>query len=139
MFKTTIFAHFDRCDPAGILFYGNYAILGHQVLEQYIPALGISWSEWFENKNFGVPIRKLDVDYLRSIFAGRQYVALAQVGTVKNSSVEFVVEFAEPGGEICARINSIHVFVDLTTAKKMMIPPLIKELLQKGVHEGSKA
>lgn len=132
-FQRSVFAHFHLCDPAGILFYGNYAAIGHQVLEEFIVAMGIPWREWFENAKWGIPIRKLDVEYRAPVWAGRTYQAKASVTKLGETSVEFQVNLFDESDNHCTQIRTVHVFIDLKSKQKMPIPDSFLMCLRKGL------
>lgn len=138
-FKTQIFTHFDRCDLAGIVFYGNYAALAHQVLEQFIPHMGIPWQTWFQNPTWAMPIRKLDVEYFKPLFAGQNYQAEAAVVKIGDSSLTFSVEFLDSQGELCTRIQTVHVCVALKDKKKAALPPEFRKQLNSWLLKKSSA
>ncbi len=129
-FKTQIFTHFDRCDLAGIVFFGNYAAFAHQVLEEFIPAMGIEWRTWFHDPSLGIPVRKLEVEYLKPLFAGRHYTATAVVERLGQTSVTFCVEFSD-GAEVCSRIRSVHVFLSMKEKKVINIPESFRDHLSR--------
>jgi 4-hydroxybenzoyl-CoA thioesterase len=128
-FEKSIFANFHLCDPAGILFYGNYAGIQHQVFEDYILTLGFTWQEWFQNPEFGVPLRKLEIDYLHPLFAGHTYKATAKFARLGTTSLDFVVQLFNDNGSLCTTIRTTHVFLNLKRKEKMPIPDDIRRRL----------
>jgi 4-hydroxybenzoyl-CoA thioesterase len=131
-FEKQIFAHFHLCDPAGILFYGNYGGVNHQVIEDYIVHLGFAWSEWFENPKFGVPLRKLEIDYLTPVFVGRSYKATAEVLRLGTTSMDFQVQLFNSEGQLCTKIRTTHVFFNFQSKLKMQIPDDFRRRLLAG-------
>lgn len=129
-FEKQLFVHFDQCDPAGIVFYGNYAALGHRVLEEFIVSMGIPWEEWFACDRWGVPIRHLEIEYLKPLYAGQKYLAHASISKLGETSVSFEVKFKEVAGDVCSRISSTHVFINVTQMKPLSIPDAIREKLK---------
>ncbi len=125
-------AAFDQSDPAGILFYGNYPRLAHRAIEEFIVHMGFNWEQWFANPLLGVPIRRLEVDYLSPLWAGKIYHWQVSLEKLGDSSLEFNVSVVEKSTfSLCARIRSVHVFIDLKDKKKLPIPPEFRQRLQQ--------
>ena len=48
--------HFQHCDPAGIIFYPQYFVLFHEVLENWwTEGLGIPYGDYIRRQRLGVP------------------------------------------------------------------------------------
>lgn|GEM_PF-6648141 len=74
---------FHQADPAGVLFFGRYAELWQEAYEGFIAALGIDYADWFGQTKRSTPIRRVEADHLRPIFAGEAVavrVTVARVG-----------------------------------------------------------
>jgi acyl-CoA thioesterase FadM len=134
IYQQSIFIHFDQCDPAGIVFFGNYPSLAHRVLEALLPAIGIPWREWFANPDFGVPLRHLDVHYLGSLRVGQTYQLRAQVLRVGRTSVDFLVGFWSENNKVCAFVHTTHVFVTMEPLAKTAIPSGLADKLRAAVR-----
>lgn len=124
---------FDEADSEGIVFFGNYFRLAHRALEQFIPRLGISWSQWFANKEWGVPLRHVEADYLKPLRPSDTFEVLIQVRELGESSVVFTYEFLDGDGNAYARLKTAHVFVDRQTLNKTAIPVGVRERLSSRV------
>lgn len=122
---------FDDADGEGIVFFGNYFRLAHQALEQHLPHIGIPWKEWFANKDWGVPLRHVEADYLQPLRPGDEFLVTVTVVEVGESSVHFSYEFVNADDKPAARVKTSHVFVGRTTFKKLPVPDSIRERLLK--------
>lgn len=74
---------FHQADPAGVLFFGRYAELWQEAYEGFIAARGIDYADWFGQTKRSTPIRRVEADHLRPIFAGEAVtvrVTVARVG-----------------------------------------------------------
>lgn len=121
IFTTKRFIHFNQCDPAGILFYGESFVIAHQVIEEFIEVIGIGWSTWFENDEFAFPIRHTSCDYMLPIKAGGQVEFRLSIGTLSLSTVCFSVAAKSAKG-IHFQVNNVHTTVGKNTLGKAEIP-----------------
>lgn len=128
-FSTEIFIGFDETDMGGIVFYGNYYRIAHRVIEEFIQFKGLKWQQWFASKEWLVPLRHSEADYLSPLFPGEKYSARVQVLRLGDSSVTFQVEIG-PKGKPNSQVRSTHVFVEPKTKKKISIPDVIRKALQ---------
>ncbi|MGE0526627.1 MAG: acyl-CoA thioesterase [Bdellovibrionales bacterium] len=131
-FKFTV--PFDEADGEGIVFFGNYFRLAHRALELYLPRIGIPWAEWFQSSEYGVPLRHAETEYLRPLRPGEEYDVGIRVAEIGTSSVRFHCEFRGPGGEVCARTKTSHVFVNRATVRKTDIPPSLRLRLESALR-----
>lgn len=121
---------FDEADGEGIVFFGNYFRLAHRALEQWLPQVGISWKEWFDNSEWGVPLRHVEADYLKPLRPGDEYEVRIAVAEFGESSVHFAYEMLV-GGAVAARLKTSHVFVSRPEMKKRPLPADIVERLKR--------
>lgn len=122
--------NFDEADGEGIVFFGNYFRLAHRALEAYLAQIGFPWEEWFKNKDFGVPLRHVEADYLRPLRPGDTFIAVIRISEIGESSVTFDYEFQDPAGKPLAKIKTAHVFASRKDFKKMTIPESIRHRLK---------
>lgn len=120
---------FDDADGEGIVFFGNYFRLAHRALEQYIPQIGIPWKTWFKNDSWGVPLRKVECEYLSPLKPGQQFHAAIRVENLGENSLTFSYEFIFEGKAV-AQLKTVHVFLDRKTLTKMAIPEDIRMKLK---------
>ena len=114
--------HFDQCDPAGVLFYGQAFTIGHQTVECFLQHIGIPWADWFNHPEWIVPVRHAEADYTNKLHAGEKMKAILQVFKSKKSSVGFRIELVNEENVVCVVVKSIHVFVDRKTGDKSRVP-----------------
>lgn len=130
-FQTKMKIRFRDADPAGIMFFGNILGLTHDVFEEFIDSLGISWQEWFKPVQWACPIRHAEVEYLSPFVPGKTYVAAAQVLKIGQTSFQMQYEFLTKEQKICARVKVVHSFVDQKTFQKADVPQRYRELFSK--------
>jgi YbgC/YbaW family acyl-CoA thioester hydrolase len=122
--------NFDEADGEGIVFFGNYFRLAHRALEQYLAQIGFTWEEWFKNKEFGVPLRHVEADYLRPLRPGDTFLSVIKVAEIGESSVSFDYEFQDPAGKSLAKLKTAHVFTSRANFRKISIPENIRSRLK---------
>ncbi len=120
---------FDECDSQGVVFFAAYFRLAHRVLEEFLPEVGIAWSDWFASPAYAVPIRKAQAEYFQPLNVGDSYTVGVQVGPLRESSVQIYFDFLDEDGNLCARVETIHVFVDKKKKRKTKIPNPIRVAL----------
>ena len=66
VFEQPVRIRFAHCDPAGIVFFPQYLTLTNALVEDWFTdALGIDYAEMIGNRRVGLPIVKLECDFLR--------------------------------------------------------------------------
>lgn len=126
MYKKTI--SFNQADPFGILFFAEAIALSHQTFELFIMDHGILWEEWFDNKQWGVPIRHVEAEYFSPIFPGKQYDFDIKLKYKGQTSLECNCTISREN-EIKSKIVTHHVFTSLSKIKPIKIPiEIIKKL-----------
>ncbi len=123
--------HFDDADPGGIVFFANYLKFAHRALEQALPQAGIPWEKWFTVREYAVPLRHVEADYLKPIRPGTMIDVEQKVLKLGNTSVTFESLLKNDQGEICAVITHTHVFIDVKTKSSTNIPEDIRQVLAK--------
>lgn len=131
LFEDQTLIHFGDTDPQGFIYFARAMDLAHKFLEKFWAQTSFGWKYWFQNPEFAVPIRHAECDFLKPLLVGELYQLRLFVSKMGDSSIEFTCEFVSPKGdhEICARITTIHVFVDRKTLTKITIPPEVKNLV----------
>lgn len=124
---------FDDADSEGIVFFGNYFRLAHRALEQWLPQQGLDWAVWFQNSEFGVPLRHVEAEYLSPLHPGEAFAVRIQVVRLGDTSLTFQYEFSQPQktASLLARLKTSHVFVSRIERVKMTIPLAIRQVLQR--------
>lgn len=109
---------FHHCDPAGIVFYPQYFVLFHEVVEDWFSnGLGIDYAHFISEQRLGLPIGRVECDFVASSKIGdvlRMGLAVARIGT---SSLQLHFQ-AEAGSQtrVRAKISKILVSLDIMRA-----------------------
>ena len=116
---------FDLADPAGILYFANVFHLAHKNIEHLIEDEHQLWQEWFNNKNFGAPIKHTECDYFNPMILGRDYSIKSDATEKSNSTITFKTKFLDLNDNLCAEVKTVHVFVSKPDMKKIAVPESI--------------
>ncbi|MCB0407664.1 MAG: acyl-CoA thioesterase [Bdellovibrionales bacterium] len=129
-FEKQVQIYFDDCDPAGIVLFANYFKIAHRLIEDFIRSKDIDWSEWFHAKNYGVPLVHAEADYKKPLLQGNTYKGTVDTASMSESSVTFATQLFTHEGQLCTQIQTVHVFIDASTLKKISIPSAIRQKLE---------
>ena len=123
-------ANFRQADPAGILFFAQAFNIAHDVYESFIEHLGFSYKEWFDNGNWGVPIRHSEANHLKPLRPGEVYDVQVQVDRIGTSSVTLLYVIMK-AGQIHCETRLVHTFYDIHRGSKCDIPSNVRETLAR--------
>ena len=130
MFSIKKRINFYDCDPAGIFFYARIYELCHSVYEEMIESFNLKEDYW-TNENFIVPILKSEASYHKPIKYGETVSVEISVNNLRTSSFELNYEVKNDKNELCAKIKTVHIFIDKKTWMKKEIAEGVKSGLQK--------
>ncbi|MGH7939091.1 MAG: acyl-CoA thioesterase, partial [Bryobacteraceae bacterium] len=78
---------FAHTDMGGVMFFGRYLELAHRAYEDLVcHGLGMEWEDWFNNPDWIVPIRALNIEYLSPLRGGSECEIQARVERSGESS-----------------------------------------------------
>lgn len=129
IFKTTKRVTFREADPAQIMFFGNIYGFAHDAFEEFIVHAGFTWEEWFRTRDFMVPIRHSEAEYLSPFFPGKSYDIHVTVEKLGTTSFSMNYLFTH-GAKTHAIVRMTHVVLDQKTKEKMPIPELFLNRLK---------
>jgi 4-hydroxybenzoyl-CoA thioesterase len=122
--------HFQHCDPAGIIFYPQYFVLFHEVLENWwTEGLGIPYGDYIRRHRLGVPAVHTEAEFLAQAWLGdvlRFELAVTRLG---QSSLDYRID-AWRGETLCARGKCTVVQTSLETRKSVPFTGSLRESLQ---------
>ena len=132
-FQKEIQLHFREADPAGIMFFGNIFSLAHDCFEDFIQAAGFTWQEWFHTKDYHIPIRHTECNYLKPFLPGEKYQVTVSVVRLGDSSFQMKYLFSQ-GAAAHADVRMTHAFLDARSKTKIAVPTAIRERLKVYLH-----
>ncbi len=115
--------HFAEGDPAGISFFANVFGWHHEAYEAFVTdRLGIEYRKWFMSKEVGVPIRKSEAEFFGPFQPGRTVRIDFNILKLGTSSFTAESKIYNEKAVLCATVQTIHVFMDVTSGTKLEIP-----------------
>jgi YbgC/YbaW family acyl-CoA thioester hydrolase len=130
IFETRIHIRFDDCDPAGIVFFGNFFRLAHRAIEDLLPTLGLTYADWFLSKEYVAPLVHAEADYKTPLFQGQPCTIEVTVANLGQSSVTFTSTFKNHSNKVAAIVTTVHAFICPQTKSKLDIPTKIRQALE---------
>lgn len=128
IFKNQIQIKFHQADPAGIMYFAQIFTLAHDAFELFIQKAGFSWSEWFQENKYLIPIRHAESDFQRPFKAGDHYDVEAVVVQISTSSFQMQYTFKQHT-HVHAVVKIVHTCLDKKSFQKIEIPGEIKTKL----------
>lgn len=130
-FTTQFRLKFREADAIQIMYFANIFSIAHDVFEEFLLHLGYSWTEWFQQKDFIMPIRHTEADYRAPLFPGHHYHVKVQVEKLGTSSFTMKYEFYdEKETQLHAIVRMTHAFADAKTKTKTSVPELFVQRIQ---------
>lgn len=135
-FECRKLVRFQHCDPAGIVFYPQYFVLFHELIEDWFnEGLQVNYANLISVRRTGVPTVHLEVDFKSPSKIGdslRMQLAVTRVG---DSSVSLALR-AVCNHEVRVEISQTIVFLSLDRRVAISIPEDLRErMLQYAVRD----
>jgi 4-hydroxybenzoyl-CoA thioesterase len=130
MFEVEKLIRFHHCDPAGIVFFPQYLVLCHEVIEDWIEnGIEIGFANLLKSRGIGTPAVRLQTEYLaRSSFGDRLRFRLG-VRKLGNSSMTLSI-CADLKGEERMRTEIVVVLIELAAFRPVRIPDDMRAAMQ---------
>ena len=114
VFRSEKLIRFQHCDPAGIVFYPQYFVLFHELVEDWFnQGLGIDYSDFVQKQGLGVPMVKVDCEFLAPNRFGDTLMLELAVKRLGNSSITFGVRGSTEGRErVRATLTVVHAAIN---------------------------
>lgn len=108
---------FNHCDPAAIIFYPQYFVLFHELMEDWFcEALGTDYGEYIRERRLGVPAVRAECEFLSQAKLGDRVRFRLEPVRLGKSSLDLEGE-ALDGGELRARAHITVVQMSLDTRR----------------------
>ena len=119
MFYKEKLIRFQHCDPAGIVFYPQYLVLFHELMEDWFnEGLGGDYAEFVLQRRMGFPIVKLEVDFMAPNTMGTVLAMRLEVRRIGASSLTLAIAAGASGREcIRATLKVVHTSLDRLKAE----------------------
>ena len=122
---------FHHCDPAGIVFYPEYFVLFNELVEDWFDrGLGVDFARLHGEQKRGVPMRRLECDFLSPSRIGERLTFTLAVKKIGSTSLTAEVE-AGAGGVVRVRATLVLVFLSLETHRPVPFPDELRAKLAR--------
>ncbi len=119
---------FGDCDPAGIVFYPQYFVLFHELVEDWFnEGLLTNYAHFISVQRLGIPMGRIECDFLAPSKIGDTLRLRLSVKRIGTSSLTFAIE-AWGQNELRVRATQVVVFASLENGRSV---PISKELRDK--------
>ncbi|SAL29228.1 acyl-CoA thioesterase [Caballeronia humi] len=126
-FQCDKIVRFQHCDPAGIVFYPQYFVLFHEVLEDWFnDGLGVDYAQFIGTERLGIPTVNIHAEFIAPSKHGETLRFGLQVQGVGTSSIKLRLT-ARVGAELRAKIDQTVVLFSLENRCKVEVPADLKE------------
>lgn len=118
---------FNHCDPAAIIFYPQYFVLFHELMEDWFgEALGTDYGAYIREQRLGVPAVKAECEFLSQAKLGDRVRFRIEPVRLGRSSLELVGEVLD-GTELRARARITVVQMSLETRRAVPFADALRE------------
>jgi 4-hydroxybenzoyl-CoA thioesterase len=125
-FRVEKLVRFHHCDPAGIVFYPQYFVMFHEVLEDWFSVgLGIKYSDLIGEQRLGIPTVKMHVEFMAPSKLGDLLTFSLEVMKVGGSSVALRLS-AQKNEMLCVRIEQVIVLCNLDSLKPVHVSDILR-------------
>jgi 4-hydroxybenzoyl-CoA thioesterase len=122
---------FQHCDPAGIVFYPQYFVLFHEVLEDWFnDGLGVDYAQFIGTEKLGIPTVSIQAEFIAPSTHGETLQFGLQVRGVGKSSIKLRLT-ARVGAELRATIDQTVVLFSLKNRCTVAVPSELKEKMMR--------
>lgn len=126
-FRAEKLIRFHHCDPAGIVFYPQYFVLFHELLEDWFNrGLGIDYADFVSKERRGLPTAHIDCDFKIPSKIGDTVEMRLAVTRVGNSSLTLDVS-VHGDGAVRVTAKQVLVLISLEDGSVLPIPPSLKK------------
>ena len=122
---------FHHCDPAGIVFYPQYFVLMNELVEDWFDRrLGIRFSDLHQDDRLGVPMGRVECDFLLPSRIGDILRFVLRVVRIGQSSMTLRIE-CRAGDELRVKAQLTVVFASLTTMRSVPISADLRQRIEQ--------
>lgn len=122
---------FHHCDPAGIVFYPQYFVLMNELVEDWFDRrLGIRFSDLHQDDRLGVPMGRVECDFLAPSRIGDHLAFALEVEHLGNASIRIAVT-ARAGDEVRLRARLTLVLASLESRRSVPLPAAMREAMAR--------
>jgi 4-hydroxybenzoyl-CoA thioesterase len=122
---------FHHCDPAGIVFYPQYFILFHELLEDWFNrGLEVDYADFVSKERHGLPTAHIDCDFKVPSKIGETVEMQLGVKRIGRTSLALSVRVCA-GDEVRVTANQVLVLISLVDGSLVPIPPDLRARFER--------
>ncbi|MFL9867234.1 thioesterase family protein [Paraburkholderia fungorum] len=134
-FESRKLIRFQHCDPAGIVFYPQYFVLFHELIEDWFgEGLGVDYGDFIAKQRLGVPTVRIECDFIASSKIGETLALRLAVRKIGRSSIALSL-YACAGESVRVRIEQVIVLFSLESREAIPIPPDLRRRIENFVMD----
>jgi len=124
---------FQHCDPAGIVFYPQYFVMIHELMEDWFTeALGEDYAALVRDKGIGMPAVKVEAEFLAPNPLGDVITFELSVSKLGASSITLAIE-GRARERACVRASAVIVHSSLNPLKAVSLPDGLRHAIERFV------
>jgi 4-hydroxybenzoyl-CoA thioesterase len=131
MFRVEKLIRFHHCDPAGIVFYPQYFVLMHELVEDWFSqGLNLDYAEFVREHGMGLPMVKVECEFLAPIPMGHVMALELAVMRFGTSSITLSVRGTAQGREsLRATLTVVHT--SIAPMRAVPIPQALRSAMER--------
>ena len=121
-FEDDKLVRFQHCDPAGIIFYPQYFVLFHELMEDWFTkGLGVNYADMIYRDRIGVPMGRVECEFLAPSRIGETLRFSLRLARIGGSSLTMKVD-CRMVDEVRARATLTVIMAHLDGPSALPIP-----------------
>jgi YbgC/YbaW family acyl-CoA thioester hydrolase len=129
IWKSSLKVRSYELDSFGHVNNGRFANYLEKARGDYLQQAGMYFDDFHRWKKYPV-IARVSIDYEAPAFFGEELQILARVSRLGRSSITLDYEIKKADGSLCAKAQSVMVFVD-ETGSSVLMPDKMREAFQE--------
>ncbi|MDT0681635.1 thioesterase family protein [Roseicyclus sp. F158] len=121
---------FGDCDLTGIAYHPAYLSMLVDVNEAMFASIGITWKEIMLERNLGMPVLKMNIEFYKPAFYGDMLDFSMHIRRIGNSSMDLET-IARVKGEAIWKVSERVVLTSTDTHKSLPWPDDMRQGLQR--------
>lgn len=122
---------FHHCDPAGIVFYPQYFVLMHEVVEDWFThGLGCDYGAFIADSRRGIPMAHMDCRFLAPSRIGDRVSFRLRVKRIGTSSLTLAMD-GTGGTALRFQATFTVVYTALDSGRPQPIPPELRTPMER--------
>ena len=137
MYETDVSIRLHQTDAAGVLFFGNYFYVAHDVYEQYMQSIGFDFRTIINESSYLILIVHAEGDFHKPVYVGDTVLVAMSALKIGHTSFELVYRLMPTNSpqavekQDIATVRTVHVAVDKESGRPVPLPERLKTGLEK--------